>query len=513
MNIKMLEITPFGFVFELENNKPYESGAMYSLFLNNQEVGVYTQNVISVFGLNPNTYYEGKLKAKDHEILFEVTTQEVNFVINVGDYNAIGNGIADDTAAINTAIYTAPKGAVVYVPAGTYLVNTIFLKSDIDLYLEKDAVLMQTTNRQNLSIIKGFQKNYQHTDVTINTSWEGSPLDTYGHVIYGLEVENTRIYGYGSINGQGEEGNWWKEKGGKSKAYRPRNIFLNCCQNMSIIGITSRNSASWNTHPFYCTNMRFYGMWLKSPHDSANTDGINPESSVNIEIIGCRFDVGDDCIAIKSGKYFMSQFKLQPTENITIRNCYMGDGHGGIALGSEISGGVKNLTVSQCLMEGTDRGIRIKTRRGRGKDSILDGIRLSNIQMKKVQHGIALNMFYFCDPDGKTLYVRDKTVTVKDDMTPTIRDVEIDNVRAEDIRGCGIFMYGLPENKIDGVKIRNCHFGFAEGDARTTTEQPEMLEGFIAEQELGVFIKNAANVTLDNNTFSGEYTTEIDEQR
>lgn len=520
MNITVLEITPFGFVMRLNHDSPYFSPMEYKLILNDMEIGRYRHNVISVYGLRPNTVYQGMVVGEGIAETFVIQTEDPTYVIDVRDYNAYGDGIADDTAAINAAIYSAPSGSVVYIPEGVYLVNQILLRSGVDLYLSKGAVIRQNVLRSSLAVLKGFQQNYHHSDFTMNASWEGNPLDSYGSLLYGQEVDHIRIYGEGTIDGNGDKGDWWTNPKSKDIAYRPRNITLNRCRKISVMSITSRNSASWNTHPMYCEQVRFLNMSLISASHSPNTDGINPESCVGVEIIGCHLDVGDDCIAIKSGKYFMSQHRLQACEDILIENCFMGDGHGGVAIGSEISGGVRNVMIRQCYMLGTDRGIRVKTRRGRGKDSIVENIHVSDITMDQVLHGITVNMFYCCDPDGKTLYVRDKTVTEKDDYTPEVKNIRMEQINAKRLRGCAIFLYGLPESPIDGVEIRDCSFTFVESREETdhrfsfdqTIEPPEMLEDFVYDSNLGLHILNATNVSMRNNQYTGKYNTVTDMQ-
>lgn len=494
---------------ELQNEHAYFCGREYELYLDDQLYGVFKQNVVAIYGLEPKRIYNIKIKNAEEELGFVVETQAVTYLINVHDYNAVGDGQQDDTAAINTAIYTAPAGAVIYIPAGTYLVSQVYLKSGVDLYLEKGSIIKQNTNRNSLGIIKGYQKDYHHMDARVNASWEGNPLDTYCGVFFGYEVKNIKIYGAGIIDGSGAEGGWWENAKVKNRAFRPKNIFLNHCSNIIISGIKSQNSACWNIHPFYCKDISFYALSLVSEKNSVNTDGIDPESCQNVNIVGCHFAVGDDCVALKSGKYFMSHFDYQPCEKITIRNCYMGDGHGGIAIGSEISCGVRDLKVERCYMDGTDRGVRIKSRRGRGNRSVLENIQLLDIEMNQVRHCLGINMFYHCDPDGKSPYVQTREALPKDEMTPEIQNIELSGMTATDIKGCAIFMYGLPESKIGRVTIKGCSFSFSK---ERINEVPEMLEDFEVIPNLGVFIKNAGAITISDNQFIGDYVSIFDEE-
>lgn len=509
MRLKVLTKTPFGFVLELVSDTVYYSSFPYDVYLNGALYGHFKENIFSVFDLEPATAYEVTIKSQTtaFRLTQSLTTETLNYCLDVADYNAKGDGIADDTAAINAAIYVAPKGSVVYLKKGTYKVSQILLKSHVDLYLAAGCTLIRTTDRTAMATLKGYQKNVDHTQAQVLTTWEGNPLDAYTSLIFGYEVHDCRLYGLGVLDGQGEAGQWWDDRYEKKIAYRPRNIFFNQCQHMTVAGLTSQDSAAWNIHPFYSQHLNFYNLKILSKEVSPNTDGLNPESCQDVAIIGCYFNVGDDCIAIKSGKYFMSQIAYQPCQDLIIENCLMGDGHGGVTLGSEISCGVRNLTVNKCYMSGTDRGIRIKTRRGRGNGSILDNIKITNVVMDEVLYGIVLNMYYHCDPDGQSTYVQSKTAQRKDEYTPEVKNIEISGVQAKNLRGCGIFLYGLPESKIAAVKITHNTFSFRHA---TTGKLPELMKNFIPPKRLGLWIQNAEDLILTDNVFTGEHVQVIE---
>lgn len=505
---KILKNTPFGFVFELENNNSYYTDEMYDIFINNKFYLKTNKNVVSIFGLKSNTNYNLLIKGFKKDIIFSIKTQTPNYIVNVKDYNALGDGISCDTSAINLAIYSARKGSTVIIPKGVYLVSHILLKSNIDIYLEKDAIIKQIINRKDLAVLKGYEKNYDHTKAYINASWEGSPLDCYCSLIYGKNIENVHIYGNGELDGNGDLGDWWVNPKVKNIAYRPKNIFLVECRNISVSGLTTRNSASWNLHPFYCENISFYNLHIKSNHTSPNTDGLNPESCENVDIVGCYFSVGDDCIAIKAGKYFMSKAHYKPTKNVVIRNCFMEKGHGGVVIGSEMSCGVENVLVTNCHFEETDRGFRIKTRRGRGDKAIVDNIKFTNVKMNKVKHCFVINMFYNCDPDGESDYVRNKKISIKDEETPTIRNINITNVIATNIIGSCIFIYGLPESKVENVIIKDNKFRYAD---QRVNEVPAMMDDFDIIENLGIYINNSVGLHLINNETMGYSVNIINE--
>ena len=152
------------------------------------------------------------------------------------------------------------------------------------------------------------------------------------------------------------------------------------CTNVRLEGITCRNSASWTVHPLVCDNVTVDGITIANPPDSPNTDGINPEACSNVRIANCHIDVGDDCITIKSGKEHEPFRSSRPCENITVTGCTMLHGHGGVVIGSETAGGVRHVAIANCVFDGTDRGIRIKTCRGRG--SAVEHVSVSNVVMQ-----------------------------------------------------------------------------------------------------------------------------------
>lgn len=498
--------SPFGFTFEIHGTTPYYANSPYQIYLDGQLDRTSSCNMVSMYGLQPATAYHVRLTGESMDEQFSVTTDPAPFIINVTDYGAAGDGNHHDTSSIQTAIYAAPTGATVLFPKGIYLVSHILLKSNVDIYLEQGCTLIQTTNRSDLAVLHAYQTNYDHSDAVIQASWEGNPLDSYCSLIYGKDVENISIYGDGTLDGNGEQSGFWLQPKMKNIAFRPKNIFLNACRNITMAGITSQNSASWNIHPFYCDDLKFLCLKLLSPADSPNTDGLNPESCQNVDILGCHFYVGDDCIAIKSGKFFMSEFQCRSSKNITIRNCLMERGHGGVVIGSEISCGVCNVLVDQCYFKATDRGLRIKTRRGRGHRSVVDHILFQNTLMEDVKHCFVINMFYFCDPDGQSDYVQNKKPIPKDNGTPTVQNITCDHITCTGITGSSMFLYGLPENKINHVHIIHSSFAYAN---HRTDDCPAMLSGFTMFHPMGILIENADDVTFDDNCFTGAYKNKI----
>lgn len=188
----------------------------------------------------------------------------------------------------------------------------------------------------------------------------------------------------------------------------PASVFLKPLSECDTLWCNFQEQSVLDTASVFSDNLKFYGLTINNPSDSPNTDGLDPESCKNVDIVGVKFSLGDDCIAVKSGKIYMGKKYRTPSENIHIRQCLMENGHGAVTVGSEMAGGVKNLVVEECRFYDTDRGLRIKTRRGRGKDAVLDQIIFRKIDMDQVMTPFVINCFYFCDPDGKTEFVQSR---------------------------------------------------------------------------------------------------------
>lgn len=304
-------------------------------------------------------------------------------VFNIKDYGAVDGGTILCTDAISKAVEECEKngGGKIYIPAGKYLTGPIFLKSNMNLYLESGAVLVFSDNPEDYPVVV--------------SRWEGVKRDCYASCINAYNAENISITGRGVIDGNGA--NWWKIFRAKENKYpRPKLIAPYECNNVLIEGVKLQNSPSWTINTILCENVTVDKITINNPSDSPNTDGIDPESCNNVHISNCHIDVGDDCIAVKAGTED-TEIKV-PCTNITITNCTMVHGHGGVVLGSEMSGGIVNVTISNCVFEGTDRGIRLKSRRGRG--GCVEDIRVSNIVMNKVLCPFIANLYYFCGPKG-----------------------------------------------------------------------------------------------------------------
>ena len=418
MKLEIIFRSTRSFTIELKNNDIYTTKP-YSVYLNDKLVIENNdKNVFSLFNLEQDTKYKLEVVQGNDKASIDVTTLKESVTLNVKKFGAKGDGVSLDTNFIQATILACPDGGRVYFPKGNYYTGPLFLRSNITIELAKNATLIGDIDRLHYPILPGVTFTSDEKDEYNLGTWEGNPLDCFASIITGINVENVNIIGEGIINGNADKADWWVDVRTKRIAWRPRGVFLNHCKNITLQGVTVTNTPSWNLHPYFSENLKFIDLKLVNPKNSPNTDGCDPESCKNVDIIGVNFSVGDDCIAIKSGKIYMGRKYKKPSELFNIRNCSMNFGHGAIVLGSEMSGGIKNITVSQCLFNQTDRGLRIKTRRGRGKDAIIDGIVFENIQMDDVLTPLVINMFYFCDPDGHTEYVYSKEKLPVDERTP-----------------------------------------------------------------------------------------------
>lgn len=489
MKITALLKTARSITIEIADGSIYETVKPYEIHVNNSYYMTTDKVITGIYGLKPDTKYTITVAAGPEKAVLEVRTDYEFVTLDVRDFGARGDGIQDDTHFIQAAIMACPAQSRILIPAGTYKITSLFLKDNIRLELAEGAVLSAETRRTKFPVLPGMIQSYdEEAEYNLGT-WEGNPLPMFSGIITGINITNVIIYGEGMIDGNASHSpdNWWYQEKQMRIAFRPRLIFLNHCKDITVEGITVKNSPSWSIHLYFSNQLRFLNLTVLNPPDSPNTDGLNPESSRDVEITGILFSVGDDCIAVKSGKIYMGSRYRTPSENIMIRQCCMRDGHGSVTIGSEMAGGVRNLTVKDCLFLSTDRGLRIKTRRGRGKDGVIDGVRFENIRMEQVMTPFVVNCFYFCDPDGYSEYVRTKEALVVDDRTPTIGTLEFYNIEAVNCHVAAAFFYGLPERKIRKIVMEHIHISFA---AEPRCGVPAMMEGIKPCKKNGIFAQN-----------------------
>ena len=456
--IKELYVGSVSACFELDNKLPYYSGREYTVYLNGEKQYRSDTNVFSVFGLLPQ-----------HDYLLEIpglgkvtfTTAAESCAVNVKDFGAKGDGVTDDTLSIQTAINCLPKNGRLYFPEGVYSTAPVALKSHITLDIPENAVLLGNTDPSRYPRIPGVAKDMVTGEEIHFGTWEGNASPMHQALLFAEYAEDITIIGKGTIDGNAQNSSWWvnvKER----ELPRPRLIFFNRCSNITVHGITAQNAASWQLHPYFSSGLSFLDIRVNAPKDSPNTDALDPEACDKVRILGCRFSVGDDCIAIKSGKIDIGRKFKKPAEAHTIRNCLMQFGHGAVTLGSEMAGGVKSLTVEQCLFDHTDRGLRIKTRRGRGRDAVIDGVLFENMKMDGVLTPIVINMWYnCCDPDRFSEYNTTREKLPVDERTPYLGEFTFRNMECLNCSVAACYCDGLPEMPIDSVTVENLRFTYA----------------------------------------------------
>jgi polygalacturonase len=404
------------------------------------------------------------------EILARIKAPEFparDFVIT--DYGAVAGGSNDCTAAIAKAIDAchAAKGGRVVVPAGVYLTGAIHLQSNVNLHIAEGATLKFSTDPAKYLPV-------------VFTRWEGVECMNYSPLIYAFEQENIAITGKGLLDGSASLETWWGwnnkaekptkqvtarkkliemgEKGapveqrvfGEGSYLRPNFIQPYRCRNVLIEGITIHNSPMWELNPVLCTNVTVRGVTIVT-HGS-NNDGCDPESCYDVLIEGCLFDTGDDCIAIKSGRNNDGRRVNVPSENIIIRNCTMKDGHGGVVMGSEISGHCRNVFVENCKMDSPnlDRALRFKDNAQRG--GIIENVFMRNVEIGRVSEAVLTIDFLY--EEGTNGMHR-----------PIVRNVSLENVKSQASPRV-MWIVGYPGAVIDNVRFADCVFRGVEQTER-----------------------------------------------
>ena len=492
----------------LDEAGDYWATSPVQLTLNGVALGEERRSVFSLFDLRPDAEYcleARRGEEKVGELRFHTAGETC--ALDVRRFGAVGDGLHDDTPAIQAALLCCPPGGRVFLGAGDYRVGPLFLKSHITLELKRGATLRLIADRARFPILPGSIPADNAAGELLLGSWEGNPLDCYAAALTGIGVEDVRVIGGGTVDGCAQLGDWWLEPKKKRGAYRGRLLYLKDCRDVLVQGLGFRNSPAWNLHPAFSENLDFIGISVEAPADSPNTDGFDPESCKGVRVYGARFSVGDDCIAIKSGKLYAGMKYRRPCEDIDIAWCAMLDGHGGVTVGSEMAGGVRNVRVRRCLMSGNDRGLRIKTRRGRGKYAVIDDIRFEDVRMERVKAPLVINCLYYCDPDGHAEWVQSRRKRPVDDTTPTVGEIRFERVTATGCGACAAYILGLPERPVARVLLRDCRFDYA-ADARPMA--PAMADGVEMCLRRGVVARYVKRLELENVRLAGAEGPEVD---
>ncbi|HEY3756146.1 MAG TPA: glycoside hydrolase family 28 protein [Opitutaceae bacterium] len=379
---------------------------------------------------------------------------------NVLDYGAVPDGKTMNTAAFAKTVDACAQanGGIILVPAGHYLTGSVQLKSNMTLRLDPGSELLYSGNPSDSPVVA--------------SRWEDTSAYIHAPLVYAADAVNVAVVGRGTLNGQGW--NWWWRSGKRERGkfgavqaahdawlklydrieagekpaasefaladdyLRPPLVLLNGCKNVLIEGVTLRESPMWMLHPLYCEDVVIRGVRFDST--GPNGDGVDIDSSRDVRISDCFFNTGDDCIVIKSGRDADGRRINRPTEHVSITNCVMYKGHGAIAIGSETSGGIRDVVADNIVSRGTDYGIRIKSQRGRG--NIIENLRFSNFVIDEPRvNAIEITALYMHQPE-EPLSVR----------TPIFRNLAFSNftiVNAAQVAN----IRGLPEKAFEQIRF------------------------------------------------------------
>ncbi len=388
-------------------------------------------------------------------------------MIKAADYQSDGQKAIQN--AVNAC--AAMGGGTVAVEKGEWKSGPIHLSSHVHLHLEKGARIT-------------FSNVPEDYLPAVFTRWEGTECYNYSPLIYAKDAEDVSITGEGTLYGNGES--WWPWKklqqqaadrlsgeacdgvpvekrvyGTREAALRPSFIQFIHCKDVLLSDFMITDGPQWTIHPVYCENVVVRGVTVETK--GPNTDGLNPDSCENVLIEDCHFCTGDDCVAINSGLGEDGWRVGKPSRNITIRNCIMTGGHGGVVIGSAMSGGVENIQMENCRISNTMQGIRLKSMRGRG--GYVKHVRIQNIELENIEdQAIQVNMFY-----GSS------TVVPRTQTPPVFTDISMENIQGSS-RATGIQLKGLPEQKLEHIILKNVHLQAPDACECTDVADLQMID-------------------------------------
>lgn len=418
-----------------------------------------------------------------------------NKIISIVSFGGIGDGKTLNTSSFAKAIDALSQygGGTLVVPFGVWYTGPIELKSNINLHLDKGAIILFTSDLDAYPLVR--------------VIFEGQDTYRCQSPISGKNLTNVAITGEGTINGMGQA--WRPLKRGKvteefwnsvtsaggmlvNKDYwlptaklmkaedlmknknfsfknfspiqldsvkdyfRPVLLSLVNCKNVYLQGVLFENSPSWNIHPLMCENVLIDNIYIKNPSYAQNGDGIDIESCKNVIMVNSTVDAGDDAICLKSGKDEEGRLRAKATENVIVDNCKVFKGHGGFVVGSEMSGGVRNVLVSNCSFMGTNAGLRFKSGRGRG--GVVENIYVKNISMFDIVNDSFIFDLYYGSKAESNTELNEQQIETKLPLvtagTPIFRNIYVENVISRNANRA-MFFNGLPEMNISNIHIKN----------------------------------------------------------
>lgn len=469
-----------------------------------------------------------------------------DYEVNIENFGAVQGGQLLNTQAFADAIdeVTAKGGGKVVIPSGIWLTGPIILKSNLELYTEPGALVLFSPDKSLYPLIKTsfegldtwrcisplYGKDLENVAFTGSGVWDGSG-DAWRHVKKSKLTERQwkeRVASGGVVNEKGNE--WYPSEQFKKAAesadmnvpshlktreefeaihdfLRPVMVSIQNSKRVLLDGPTFQNSPAWCIHPLIVEDLIVRNITVRNPWYSQNGDGIDIESCRNVLVLNSDFDVGDDAICIKSGKDRYGRLRGIPTENVVIKNNIVYHGHGGVTVGSEMSGGVKNIHVSNCTFMGTDVGLRFKSNRGRG--GIVEKIYISNVRMTDIPTiAISFNLYYggqsvserLADGDGNISSLKEPVT----EETPQFKDIFIRNIT---VKGAyqAVLLQGLPEMNLENVNLRDmiidAENGFSVFDASGITLQNVKLK---TKSKKAMEIYNSKDVEVQDLEYSFE---------
>ena len=460
--------------------------------------------------------------------------------VNITKYGAVPDGVTLNTKGINAAIDACARqgGGVVLVPKGLWLTGPIVLQSNVNFHVDRAAILQFTNDKDQYPIVTG--------------NWEGHPAARCQSPISGNDLVNIAITGGGIIDGNGDGWRWiardrltegeWKHKlasggivteDGKTwfpsekslKGYRtkdagwlkpgmtvadfadirdflrPNLLVLTNCKKVLLEGATFQNSPAWCLHTLLCEDLSLNDVHVRNPWYAANGDGIDVESCKSVLIENSTFDAGDDGICVKSGRDEDGRKRGRPTEEMIVRNDVVYRAHGGFVVGSEMSGGARNIFVSDCSFIGTDIGLRFKTVRGRG--GMVEKVYVKNINMRDIVHqAVFLDMYYFAHPPAiADVYSGKASVDIPavSEATPQFRDIHISNIVCDGAEE-GIFVRGLPEMNIRDIELSDMVLKAAKGAELIEAKNIGLknIQLLTDSTQPIIYVENSSNLLFDN---------------
>lgn len=480
-----------------------------------------------------DTYIENLYEALPFDMPVVQRPSFPDYQVDIRDFGAKADGETLNTEAINNAIKAVSEkgGGKVVIPEGLWLTGPVVLQNNVNLHVEKNALVLFSGDADLYPLVR--------------TSFEGLDMLRCQSPISAMNAENIAITGHGVLDGSGDswrpvkrnkmtDGQWksllksggvvdesgkvWYPNEGALKAsiltgskekreisnsewegmkrwLRPVLLSIVKSKRVLLEGVTFRNSPSWCLHPLSCEDLTLNGVKVFNPWYSQNGDALDVESCKNVVVTNSLFDAGDDAICIKSGKDADGRRRGEPCENVLVKNNTVLHGHGGFVVGSEMSGGVRNVYVADCTFIGTDVGLRFKSTRGRG--GVVENVYVDNINMINIPGDALIADLYYAVKDAPGAPVPAVT-----EETPSFKNIHISNISCKGA-GRAMFLNGLPEMPIENFSVRNMRITDAQKGAFINKVAGVTLENIEIETADNTYlqVENTTNITIDGKEY------------